>query len=87
MVQFADVGEETTIEISLINDYRDEIELIEDFGEARDFTTFDDRTGEIVIEPKSEHVGTYELKLTLTDGNEEYEKTMYLSVPSENSGE
>ena len=53
---------------------------IEDFGKARDFTTFDDWTGEIVIKPGSNNVGAYQLKLTLTDGNEDYEKTMYLSV-------
>ena len=64
----------------MIYDYKDEVELIEDFGKASDFTSFDDRTGEIVIEPDSDHVGTYEMKLTLSDGSEDYEKTMYLSV-------
>ena len=64
----------------MIYDYKDEVELIEDFGKAGDFTSFDDRTGEIVIEPDSDHVGTYEMKLTLTDGSEDYEKTMNLSV-------
>ena len=61
--------------------------MIEDFGEARDFTTFDESTGEIVIKPNSNHVGAYQLKLTLTDGNEDYEKTMYLSVPEKISTE
>ena len=64
----------------MINYYRDDVELIEDFGKARDFTSFNDKTGEILIEPDSDHVGSYELKLTLTDGSEDYEKIMYLSV-------
>ena len=87
LILFADVEEETEIEVSLIYDYRDEVELIADFGKADDFTSFDDWTGEIVIEPESDHVGTYELKLILTDGYEDYEKTMYLSVVGENSEE
>ena len=67
----------------LIQEYGDEVELIEDFGKAGDFASFDDRTGEIIIEPDLEHVGTYEMKLTLTDGSDDYEKTMYLSVTLE----
>ena len=67
----------------LIQEYGDEVELIEDFGKAVDFASFDDRTGEIIIEPELEHVGTYEMKLTLTDGSDDYVKTMYLSVTLE----
>ena len=75
-----EVGASETIEVFLIQEYGDEVKLIEDFGKADDFAVFNDRTGEIVIEPDSEHVGTYEMKLTLTDGSDDYEKTMYLSV-------
>ena len=50
------------------------------FGIAKEFIEFDEKTGELMIEPNTNIVGLYELTMIITIGNEEYERTMKLEV-------
>ena len=58
----------------------EDYELVTNFGKARDFTEFLSRSSEIVIAPDREDEGDYTLEVTLTDGSQEYDRTMLLYV-------
>ena len=43
------------------------VELEANLGKAKDFTTFDADSGELLIEPYESHAGDYTIKMKLLD--------------------
>ena len=66
------------------SEYED-YKLVTNFGRARGFTEYSERSSEIVITPDKDDIGDYTLEVTLTDGSQEYDRTMllYVSGPTE----
>ena len=64
------VKEEYTVKIDFASDLKFEhLTLVEDFGDASNFTKFDQGIGEILFTPEIINAGTYDLFLTLMSEN------------------
>ena len=74
-------GQSETIKIGIATDpVYESLSLIDDFGVAGDFTSFNPESGEITIEPDASIVGSFDLRLTILSDSREYERTMTLTI-------
>ena len=77
MIYYITAGETSIITLAVVIDPTYEsLSFIDDFGVAGEFTSFDSKNGEIIIEPNAQVVGHFELVMILSSKSNDDVRTM-----------